>query len=191
MTARALRTSSYVIYVDLPHNDSEMLLVHGYTGAFDKVSKRVATFVRANEDRRAPKPLYGEWTPDPVVESTPDLPDAHIQVLLRRGYLTYLTREEELKRFKSIADYLHTQSSLPSYVLMPTYDCNLRCFYCFQDHMRTDPSFAYLLKRMSHGMVDRIFDAMPQIEAIHGIAPDSGFVRPVTPLPLTSVGYVR
>lgn len=180
LTARALRTSSYIIYVDLPHNDSEMLLVHGYTGAYDRVSKRVATFVRANEDRRAPKPLYGEWTADPVTESAPDLPEPYIQVLLRRGYLTYLTREEELERFKSIADFLHTKSALPSYVLMPTYDCNLRCFYCFQDHMRTDPKFAYLLKRMSHGMVDRIFDAMPQIEATHGIAPDSGFSRPIT-----------
>jgi hypothetical protein len=48
ITTRSLRTSSYVIYVDLPHNDHEMLLVHGYTGAFDKVSKRIATFVRAH-----------------------------------------------------------------------------------------------------------------------------------------------
>lgn len=179
-TARTLRASSYIIYVDLPHNDSEMLLVHGYTGAFDKVSTRVATFVRAHEDRRAPRPLYGQWTPDPVVESAPDLPDAYVQVLLERGYLTYLTREEELVRFKDIADGLHARNSAPGYVLMPTYDCNLRCFYCFQDHMRTNPDFAHLLKRMSHPMVDRIFDAMPQIEAMHGIAPDSGYVRPLT-----------
>lgn len=181
VTPRILRTSSYVIYVDLPHNDREMLLVHGYSGAFDKVSKRIAAFIRGKEDRRAPKPLYGEWTDDPVVESpSPELPDAYIEVLLKRGYLTYLTREEELERFKVIADYLHTRTSVPTYVLMPTYDCNLRCFYCFQDHMRTDPSFAHLLQRMSHGMIDRIFDTMPQIEALHGISPDSEFSRPIT-----------
>jgi uncharacterized protein len=179
-TPRTLRTSSYIIYVDLPHNDSEMLLVHGYSGAFDKVSKRVATFVRAKEDRRAPKPLYGEWTDTRVVDSAPELPDAYIEVLLKRGYLTYLTREEELERFKAIADYLHTRTSVPTYVLMPTYDCNLRCFYCFQDHMRTNPDFAHLLQRMSHGMVDRIFDTMPQIEALHGISPETEFSRPIT-----------
>jgi uncharacterized protein len=179
-TERALRTSSYIIYVDLPHNDSEMLLVHSYTGAFDKVSTRVATFVRAHEDHHAPRPLYGEWTPDPVVESAPDLPDTYIQVLLERGYLTYLTRKEELERFISIADGLHARNSVPGYILMPTYDCNLRCFYCFQDHMRTNPTFAHLLKRMSHPMVDRIFDAMPQIEAMHGIEPDTGYARPIT-----------
>src|ERR1700726_4759847 len=61
-----LRTSSYIIYVDLPDNDSDMLIVHGYTGAFDKVSRRIATFLRAKEDRRAPKPLYGDWAPSPV-----------------------------------------------------------------------------------------------------------------------------
>jgi uncharacterized protein len=175
-----LRTSSYTIYVDMPHNPGEMLLVHGYTGAFDKVSTRVATYLRAKEDRRAPKPLYGDWAPDPVVADAPDLPDNLVDVLLQRGYLTNLTREEELERFTFVADSVHGQQTYPGYVLMPTYDCNLRCFYCFQDHMRTNPDFAYLLKRMSLSMVDRIFDAMPQIEALHGIAPGSGYERPIT-----------
>jgi uncharacterized protein len=177
---RTLRTSSYIIYADLPHNDAEMLLVHGYTGTFDKVSKRVATYVRAMEDHRAPKPLYGDWAPDPVIQSVPELPDDLVTILRKRGYLTYLTREEELDRFAAFADRLHARPTLPGYILMPTYDCNLRCFYCFQDHMRTNPDFAYLLKRMSHQMVDRIFDAMPQIDSMHGIAPEDGYERPVT-----------
>jgi uncharacterized protein len=36
---RALRTSSYTIYVDLPGDASQVLLVHGYTGAYDRVSR--------------------------------------------------------------------------------------------------------------------------------------------------------
>jgi hypothetical protein len=96
IATRSLRTSSYVIYVDLPHNDHEMLLVHSYTGAFDKVSKQIATFVRAKEDWKVPKPLYGDWTPDPVLKSVPEIPDTYVQLLRRRGYLTYLIREEEL-----------------------------------------------------------------------------------------------
>ncbi|HEX5289102.1 MAG TPA: radical SAM protein [Streptosporangiaceae bacterium] len=177
---RDLRTSSYVIYVDLPRDDRNMLLVHGYTGAFDKVSRRVATFVRGLEDRRAPKPLYGDWAPEPAREDSGDLADQHVDVLVKRGYLTYLTREEELRRFTDIADGLHARPSPPGYVIMPTYDCNLPCFYCFQDQMRTRPELAYLLKRMTIPMADRIFDAMPQIEARHGIAPGSGYARPIT-----------
>ncbi|WP_370380323.1 hypothetical protein [Catenulispora sp. GAS73] len=46
--------------------------------------------------------------------------------------------------------------------------------------MRTNPDFAHLLQRMTHDMVDRIFDAMPQIEATHGIAPEDGYIRPIT-----------
>ncbi|HSG40010.1 MAG TPA: hypothetical protein VLE27_10265, partial [Thermoanaerobaculia bacterium] len=37
-----LRTSSYTIFVDLQGNDQDVLLVHGYTGAYDRVSRRVA-----------------------------------------------------------------------------------------------------------------------------------------------------
>ncbi len=157
-----------------------MLIVHGYTGAFDKVSRRVATFLRAKEDRRAPRPLYGDWTPSPVPDSATDLPERYQQVLLQQGYLTYLSREAELKRFRMLADAIHAQAQWPSFVLMPTYDCNLRCFYCFQDHMRSNPEFSYLLKRMTHPMVDRIFDAMPNIEAIHGISQEDGYLRPIT-----------
>jgi uncharacterized protein len=115
-----------------------------------------------------------------MIEGNPELPDQLIAILLKRGYLTYLTRDEELERFVAFADGIHAQPARPSYVIMPTYDCNLRCFYCFQDHMRTNPDFAYLLQRMTHEMVDRIFDAMPRIEAGHGIAPEDGYVRPIT-----------
>jgi uncharacterized protein len=80
-----------------------------------------------------------------------------------------------------LADDLHAGATgLPSYVLMPTYDCNLRCFYCFQDHMRSNPDFAYLLKRMTIPMVDRIFDAMPRIEEMHGLTPEDNYARPIT-----------
>jgi uncharacterized protein len=52
---------------------------------------------------------------------------------------------------------------------MPTYQCNLRCSYCFQDHMRTDPAHRHLLRIMEPAMVDRIFQGMDRIEAAHGI----------------------
>lgn len=168
-----LRTSSYTIYVDLPGDRGEMLLVHGYTGAYDKVSRRVASYLRSLESRRPPKPLYGEWTPEPpaavAASGPPD--DETLAVLKKRGYLTRFTPEEEEDFFTRFATRLHARAAqrMPSYIFMPSYDCNLRCGYCFQDAMRTDPSLAHLLGIMQPAMVDRIFAAMPQIEALHGV----------------------
>jgi uncharacterized protein len=170
-----LRTSSYTIYVDLPDNSDEMLLVHGYTGAYDKVSKRVATYLRLREVGRPPKPLYGAWSPESEIDGTVSAPsDTTLQILTRRGYLTEKTPEEEREFFSEFSERLHQRNiqQPPHYILMPTYNCNLRCSYCFQDHMRTDARFNHLLRTMQPVVVDRIFSAMASIEEAHGLYGD-------------------
>ena len=166
------RTSSYTVYVDLPGNQEEMLLVHGYTGAYDQVARRVVDYLRSKESRRAPKPLYGEWQEASSTGGAVEAPGDEVLDLLRsRGYLTPLSAEDEETFFGRLAERLHQLAirSAPSYLFMPTYDCNLRCSYCFQDHMRTDCNFKHLLNTMRPAIVDRIFDAMPEIESIHGV----------------------
>ncbi|HAC62703.1 MAG TPA: radical SAM protein [Cyanothece sp. UBA12306] len=178
-----LRTSSYTIYVDLLKNTEEMLLVHGYTGAYDKVSRRVATYLRSLEVKSPPKPLYGDWSPEPPIDGEIMTPSqVTIDLLKKRGYLTKMSVEEEQEFFVKIATKIHYFQSrlMPNYVFMPTYSCNLRCPYCFQDHMRTDPAFKHLLTTMSLEMVDIIFAAMPQIEAGHGVHGDTNLPRNIT-----------
>jgi uncharacterized protein len=169
------RTSSYTIYVDLPKTTEEMLLVHGYTGAYDRVSRRVATYLRAHEAHTVPRALYGAWCPEesePGVE--PSLSQETLDALRRRGYLTHLSREQEEELLKRIVSKIHRiqLQSVPAYVFMPTYDCNLRCPYCFQDHMRTEGRFKHLLRTMSRSTVDRIFTAMTHLERLHGYGED-------------------
>jgi len=177
-----LRTSNYTVYVDLPSDGTRVLLTHGYSGAYDIVSASVARFIRSL-DYRAPKPLYGEW----VYDATPDEPlvtpsDDVIDLLKRRGYLTQLSREDERHRFERFVERKHklALARMPSYLFMPTYDCNLRCAYCFQDHMRTNEAFRPLLRSMTPAMVDRIVDAMPQLEARHGITDATNLHRNIT-----------
>lgn len=155
-----LRASSYNIYVDLPDDSDEMLLIHGYTGAYDKVSRRVGRYVRALGGRRRT-----ELPAEPRAET--------VEILRRRGYLTEKSHAEEERIFCQLADVLHRRSKArqPGYVLMPTYSCNLRCPYCFQDHMRSDPKLGHLLRTMAPAMVDRIFAALPRLEEKHGLDP--------------------
>ena len=77
-----LRTSNYTIFVDLPDEPDNMLLVHGYSGAYDKISKRVATYVRSLSQGPAPKPLFGDWSPEPPIEGEVHSPtDATVEIL--------------------------------------------------------------------------------------------------------------
>lgn len=167
MTAdSALRTSSYTIYVDLPWSADEVLLVHGYSGAYDAVARNVADYVRSRETVPTGKPLYGVWSPEPRGPAI--TPSAEIlDRLERRGFLTSLDAEQERARLIELSRIVgaKTLRSPASFVVMPTYQCNLRCGYCFQDHMRTDPRYAHLLEVMTPSMFDRLLTAMDGIDA--------------------------
>lgn len=182
LAGRALRASGYTVYVDLPGNTEEMLLVHGYSGAYDKVPRHVAMYIRSREAGRPPKPLYGDWGSEPARDEQAAVPsNKTIEALKRRGYLTALTVEEEESFYSKLAAQVHFRAAArpPGFVVMPTYQCNLRCPYCFQDHMRTDPAHGHLLRTMQPQMVDRIFRGITQIEAAYGLA-DKATRRAVT-----------
>ena len=178
-----LRASSYVIYVDLPGDAEQMLLVHGYSGAYDRVARHVGAYLRSMEVGPRPAPLYGEWASEPGPGPQGALPPPSEDTLLRlrkRGYLTEKTVEEEEEFLARVAGQHHgyMQQRRLTYIVMPTYDCNLRCSYCFQDYMRTNPAFGNLLRAMPQAMIDRMLTAWVKLEERHRVPP--GAPRNVT-----------
>lgn len=175
-----MHTSCFTIYVDLPERRDQVLLVHGYTGAYDIVSSDVADYLRAHDPQKFAKPLFGAWTPRNPPAFLPD--DAHndptLAHLEMRGYLTEKTAEEEYAFVQGAAERLHVvrRTRAPEFIFIPTYDCNLRCPYCFQGHMRADTGKH--LRPMSVAMADRLIEGLRSIEAHHDI-PKTDYVRSI------------
>lgn len=136
----ALRTSGYVIYVRLPDGRGFML-VHGYTGAVDVVSCRVADSLR-----RGRFDLLGEVT---------------LEKLKRRGYVTALSKEREMDHVRNFSRVLMGRTArFVNLAIVVAYDCNLRCPYCFEQNISgngwTGESFDTVTTRLA-------FEAMEQL----------------------------
>jgi uncharacterized protein len=172
-----MRTSSYLICVEIPGDPDEVILIHGFTQAHFKVSRPIAAYIRSLEARRPPKPLFGEWSAEAPINVPLETPsDETIRILRSRGFLTDLSIEDEERVFCKVVNKLHEGSlrQMPGYVFMPTYNCNLRCGYCYQNHLRTNPLYQHVLKTMPFSIVDRIFKSMKHIENLHGFEEDGG-----------------
>lgn len=144
-----MRASSYIFFADYPDGRSTLLL-HGMFGTIDKVDRNVADFLRSGEIDEAKLEKSGI-----SIET--------LKLLAARGYLTNLSAEEEHQTFVDHATALHRQAlrrSLPSFALIPSYRCNLRCFYCFQSHELHEDQ-----RLISHQMVELAFAAVAKFIA--------------------------
>ncbi|MGZ3440205.1 MAG: radical SAM/SPASM domain-containing protein, partial [Polyangia bacterium] len=102
--ADGARGSSYTIFVPLEDRPDETLLVHGYSGAYDRVSTEVADFLRGRES------ADGATVPAPTPET--------IARLKKRGYLTGRTPEQESAMVAALAARIHAKRINPTYVFM-------------------------------------------------------------------------
>lgn len=105
-----LRTSSYLIPVKLESEPGKYMLIHGYTGAIDIVTESLLKKIQA-------------------VASGVDLPEDTLQALIKRGYITTRSQEEEYAYVARMAKALHKKSDIlnTSFTLVVTYNCNFRC----------------------------------------------------------------
>ena len=139
-----LRTSSYLIPVKLEDEEGKYMLIHGYTGAIDIVSESMLKKIQ-------------------LISAENSLDSETVQMLLKRGYITTKTQDEEKYLIKIIANTLSQRVNLAckSFTLLVTYNCNFRCPYCYeQEKTKTISSLL-----ISYRMIDNAFKTISQIES--------------------------
>jgi uncharacterized protein len=164
-----MTTSNYVIYTHVPETD-EYYLVHGYSGAVDKVSPSLVQYLL---DRVDPDHTWHIKDIDIVRESLSgrELPESSpdaVEMLRARGYLTEMSSAEERLYVERLAGFLHLkklESTPPGFMFIPSYECNLRCPYCFETDTRVQLGKLKVLQNvMMPEMVDAAYKCMDIID---------------------------
>ena len=81
------------------------------------------------------------------------------------GYITTLTEGEEKELMKKRYEK-QKKPRTPRTAIIVTYQCNLRCTYCWTDHLFTSDTMGRVIDERT---VDRAFDTIPQIPALESV----------------------
>ena len=163
-----MKASNYVIYTHVPETD-EYFLVHGYTGAVDQVSPQVMQFMLDNADSTH---TWHTKDMDVVRESLQhkeleSISSDSVDMLKGRGYLTEMSSVEERLYVERLAGFLHKKrvaNVAPSFMFVPSYECNLRCPYCFEADTRVQLGKLKVLQNvMTEKMVDAAYKCMDDL----------------------------
>ncbi len=150
-----MRVSDYIIFIPLPKRQ-QALLVHGYTGALDIIDSALANQLQQ---------WHAASTQDceAIIDSTVG------GRLEARGYLTSRSQEEELTLVDELSRRLHDRDrrDRTKFFIIPSYNCQLRCSYCFERNTQNRGMQEHWLGSvMSTGMVDSAFNAMDQLQFV-------------------------
>ena len=128
----------------LPFVDDKFILFNGLYGAVDVIDQRTADIIRD-----------AQLSNTQPIELDNDMHDR----LVRRGHLIdRQTEAEDLKILSRMMLHLVDRNHI-SLIIMPTYNCNFRCTYCFERHRLTRGK-DWLEHVMSPSIVDAVFNQM-------------------------------
>ncbi|HIT68923.1 MAG TPA: radical SAM protein [Candidatus Aphodomonas merdavium] len=146
-----LRISTYEMLFPLPHTPGFSLAVNGLYGAYDIITGQEEDCLRAAQ--ASPASLCA-------------LPQDTLERLMRRGHLltSEPAQEEKNVRILSRLYRLLAYQSVVDLVILPTYNCNFRCAYCFE-RKRLEKGDEWLSRSMQPEMVSAIFAQMRAYQA--------------------------
>ncbi|MBU6998341.1 MAG: radical SAM protein [Theionarchaea archaeon] len=140
-----LRPSFYNVSVRVDEN--EYLLMNPLSGSADVVDKDVIDFLESFKDTLQ------------HAEAKPEI----IQTLRARTYLTQRDKEEEIEMMSKRCKYLNYVNKSYSHQFTVTYDCNMRCAYCFENPVKTKGKKRTRI--LDRKQVDRIFDVIVKLDS--------------------------
>lgn len=136
--------SKYVIFQKI--NNKEYVLIHSYLNNIDIIDEYDA--------EKLLKIINNQ--------NIEDLDEKILDELIQKGYLVEDLQEDK-KRFLMVAEKLdkNIKNQHLSYMLIPSYNCNFSCPYCFEGNLTRCSNNAL----MSKEMVDIIFDIIDKDKA--------------------------
>lgn len=136
------RVSNYNIYLQMKDQKKRYLLVQGYRGSFDIVDETIAELLQNGETDSA---------------CLDEISEANQKILEKRGYITNLSKDKEQAVISKVSETLNNISRKNMCItIMPTYNCNFRCEYCFEQNL-LEKGQKWLSKQMDKETVDAIF----------------------------------
>ncbi|MGC1119722.1 MAG: radical SAM protein [Candidatus Methanofastidiosia archaeon] len=136
-----MRMSTYCIAVRA--DEDEYLLINSCTGAVDVVDTEVISMLQTDLSRADPSIL---------------------QFLTERGHITEASPEEEFDSIKALYEkFTEKREKLHTHMIIPTYDCNLVCPYCFLSDLRSRGK-QWLNTVINQKHIDRVFETIAEID---------------------------
>lgn len=138
------RVSKYNLYLPLRTTD-QYLLIQGVRGSFDVVTKDIVDKLQA-----MPAGVFFD-------AEKLDLASDLIAPLSKRGYITTLTEDEEYDFLKRLNQAINERArKFISVTMLPTYNCNFRCEYCFERNLQNKGA-KWLQGKMTPEIVDAVY----------------------------------
>jgi len=139
-----MRPSDYNIILNVDKEKQVNVLLNCYTGAFDLVNDDVAGFLKGKN-------------------ASENISEESINKLIERGYLTSLSSDDETLLIKKIAESIHDSVRFQSYNFhfIISYDCNLRCVYCFENGISTHGT-NWPKEKITKNQVDKAFQVIKE-----------------------------
>lgn len=130
-----MKVTKYKLYY--PLENGKYLLINTLTGALDIVEKEIIDYLNCLENE----------------DTVKDLDEEIILSLRKRGYI--IEENEDTSLLNRMLNFYENINDLISFTICPTYSCNLRCGYCFENLNIKEQK-----KVLDNTEIDKIFEAM-------------------------------